>query len=551
MTKRIFHSMIWISFLVFTAGFVLITVLLYQDFENRLEDELKREAGYLAEGIRYEGISYLEAVSDQSERITFVDGDGNVLYDNQADETTMENHKDREEIKEALESGQGEAVRESSTLSQKTIYYALRLSDGTVLRLSSTQSTVFALLSSLLLPLLLILAVMIVVVALVSGRVAKKIVAPLNQLDLEHPDQNDAYEEITPLLRKLLKQQKTIERQLMEAKRQQQEFVVITDNMKEGLLVMDSRGEILSCNGSAMKMFHTDCAVKNQSILSLNRSAEFQKITDGVLAGNHEDTVINLDSRSVRMIANPVFSGDHVEGAVLLMVDVTEKIQREELRREFTANVSHELKTPLTSISGFAELLKNGLVKQEDVSKFGGRIFDEAQRLITLVNDIMEISQLDEGTLPYEKEKVDLYELGAEILNRLEPEAKKEEVALSIEGEKTVLNTVRKVLDEVIYNLCDNAIKYNQKGGRVVVAVGTKNGKKFVSVKDTGIGIPAEHQSRIFERFYRVDKSHSRKIGGTGLGLSIVKHGALCLGAEITLISEVGKGSEFILVWGD
>ena len=549
MTKRIFHSILWVSSIVFLIGMALMTAVLYQNFGEQLKKELKKEAYYISEAISMEGPEYLASISGQGERITLIDENGKVLYDNKADAEGMENHREREEMKEALQNGQGAAVRRSDTLSRKMVYYALRLSDGTVLRVSSTQYTLAALLGTLLPPVLLILAVMTVASALVANKAAKRIVAPLNQLDLEHPVQNETYEEMTPLLKKLARQQKTIERQIAEAKRQQQEFSVITDNMKEGLLVIDRRSEILASNESAVRLFQMEKAAEEKSILSWDRSEKFQRITKETLKGGHQDAVLELHGRFIRIIANPVKNRDQVEGAVLLFVDVTEKIKREELRREFTANVSHELKTPLTSISGYAELLENGLVKEEDIAVFAGRIFKETQRLISLVNDIMEISQLDEGSLPYEKEKVKLKELSAEILERLEPKAKERGIGLSVEGEETILFTVRKILDEILYNLCDNAIKYNKNGGQVTVTTGERDGKIFLSVRDTGIGILQEHQKRIFERFYRVDKSHSKAIGGTGLGLSIVKHGAACLEAELALKSEEGVGSEFLLTW--
>ena len=374
-------------------------------------------------------------------------------------------------------------------------------------------------------------------------------------MDLEHPENNESYEELAPLLTKISWQQRTIREQLLAAKQKQEEFQMITDYMQEGLLLIDSGGEILSTNHSALKLLGVKPELQmfvgthRENVLTLNRTESFCRTVDAALEGHHAETVLELDGSYYQMTANPVLTDGKVEGGVLLFVDITQQKQSEALRREFTANVSHELKTPLTSISGFAEIIKDGFVRPEDIPQFAGKIFDESQRLIALVGDIIKISQLDEDTLPYEKETVDLYALCQEIAQRLQPAAQANGIELQVEGQPTEVFTVRKIADEVIYNLCDNAIKYNRPNGRVEVAVVASETQTLVQVRDTGIGISPADQRRVFERFYRVDKSHSKQIGGTGLGLSIVKHGAAYLGVQIGLESTEGVGSIFSLTW--
>ncbi len=549
MTKRIFRSILLVSVLVFLVGVTFMIGILYQHFGQQLEKELQNELTYLSIAVENDGTSVLENLPEQAERITLVAADGTVLFDNRANASEMDNHAGREEIAKALESGTGTAVRYSDTLGEKTVYLAQQLSDGTVLRVSSTQYSIVTLLLNLLQPLIWIFILALALSGAFAYRASKKIVAPLNKLDLEHPDKNESYDELAPLLTKINRQQNTIRHQLAEAKRQQEEFALIMQHMNEGLLVIDAKTQLLFSNPSAYRMLGTGNEQQVKSVLELNRSEPFRLVVDGALNGKHEETMLQLDSGTCQLVADPVIQDDEVKGAVLLLIDVTEKTQRENLRREFTANVSHELKTPLTSISGFAEILQDGMVRPEDVRKFAGRIFDEAQRLITLVSDVIKISQLDEGALPYEKEDVDLYLLAQEILERLKPQAEKNNISLRLEGEPTVLHSTKPILDEVLYNLCDNAVKYNRKGGSVTVCVKQDYDKIIVMVSDTGIGIPPADRQRIFERFYRVDKSHSKEIGGTGLGLSIVKHGASYLGAEVKVESTVGAGTTFTLSW--
>ena len=548
MTKRIFKSIILASVIVLLASGGLTMGVLYNHFGNQLEEELRTEAEFLSIAVEDEGMSAFDSLPADSERITYIDTDGTVLYDNRSKTDDMENHLDREEIQEAMENGSGMAVRESDTLSQRTLYYAIRLNDGTVLRVSSTQYSLTGLLGGMIQPLLIILIVMLILAGFLASRLAKNIVNPLNQLDLDHPEENQTYEEVAPLLTKINRQQKSLQAEITQAKRQQEEFSIITDNMEEGFLVIDSHTEVLSYNSSALKLLGAREQDARQSVLALNRSESFQKTVERVLGGQHVISNQEFQGITCQVAANPVFQDGKVTGAVILILDVTEKMKGEQMRREFTANVSHELKTPLTSISGFAEIISDGFVKPEDTKKFAGRIFKEAQRLITLVNDVIKISQLDEGKLPYEKEEVDLYQAVRETFLRIEDHAKAEGVHLYLYGPHIKTNTVKTILDEIIYNLCDNGVKYNKKGGSLTVTISQEGEQPVITVEDTGIGIFEEDQKRIFERFYRVDKSHSKAIGGTGLGLSIVKHGSMFLGADMKVESTLGEGSKFILI---
>lgn len=549
MKKRIFRSIMLVSVTCVIAGLAFLMGILYHFFGNQLEKELKAEASYLAVAVEKEGEAAFESLPLEAARVTLIDSDGTVLFDNKADAKSMENHGERKEVKAAMETGTGKSVRQSDTLMEKTVYYAKKLSNGQILRVSSNQYTVAAILKELFLPLIYVVLLMAVMGAVFASRLTKRIVEPLNEVDFDHPEQAETYEEIAPLLTKINKQQKTIGKQIADARRQQEEFSIITENMSEGLLVIDNQTDLLSCNSSARNLLAASGMQKQQSVFSLNRSEPFRQAVDAVLAGKHGETILRVGDNYCQVTGNPVFSDGAVTGGVLLLVDITEKIQRENLRREFTANVSHELKTPLTSISGFAEIIQDGFVKPQDVKIFAGKIFDEAQRLITLVGDVIKISQLDEGCLPYQKEDVDVYVLAKNILERFKEPAEKKGISLYLEGEHAVLSTVEPILDEVLANLCDNAVKYNRTDGNVTVTV--LNGKHAVSISvaDTGLGISQGEKTRIFERFYRVDKSHSKEVGGTGLGLSIVKHGAAFLGAKLELESTLEKGSTFRLIW--
>ena len=549
MTKKIFKSNILVAVVVLIFGIACVMAILYQHFGKQINTELEKEATYLAYGVEQNGVDYLNQIKEKDDRITYIAEDGTVLYDNQADASSMENHSDRKEVQEALKSGSGRAERDSKTLSQKTIYYALRLSDNTVLRVSSTQYSVWVLLMEMVPPMIGIAVVMLILAGLVSMHMANKIVEPINNVDLEHPEENQIYEEVGPLLSKIYKQNRQIRSQLEAARRNQEEFTIITENMQEGLLVIDSYTMILSGNSSAWKMFQMQKPKIGECVYLLNRGEEFRLMIEQVLRGEHGSVRLRLGGEVVQMIANPVTREQRVVGAVLLLINETEKVEREQLRREFSANVSHELMTPLTAVSGFAEIIRNGMVRQEDVQKFAGRIYDEAQRLIALIEDMIRVSQLDEGETPYDWEDLDVCQIVRDVCGRLKEIADKKNVHFYIDGDKTMLYSVRPILDEIIYNLCDNGIKYNKEDGTVSIHLRDLGKQVEIRVKDNGIGIPAEDQKRVFERFYRVDKSHSKEIGGTGLGLSIVKHGVGFLGGTLDLVSEIGRGTEITMTF--
>ena len=549
MTKKIFKSNIVVAAAVLIFGIACVMAILYQHFGKEINGELKKEASYLSYGVEQDGIDYLKQINEKDDRITYIAEDGTVLYDNMADAEAMENHSERKEVQEALKTGSGYAERTSKTLAQKTIYYALRLPDHSVLRVSSTQFSIFVLLMELIPPIIGIIIVMLIIAVIVSAHMANKIVEPINNLDLEHPEDNQVYDEVGPLLSKIYKQNRQIKNQLEAARRNQEEFGIITENMQEGLLVIDSYTMILSGNSSVWKMFQIKDPKIGDSVYSLDRNEDFRMLIEQVLKGQHGSVLLHLGSEAIQMIANPVTREHKVVGAVLLLMNETEKVEREQLRREFSANVSHELKTPLTSISGFAEIIQDGLVRAEDIKKFAGRIYDEAQRLITLVEDTIKVSQLDEGENPYEWEQLDAYTVVKDVCGRLKDIAAKKNVHLYIDGDKTMLCTVRPILDEIIYNLCDNGIKYNRDDGTVSIHLREMGENVEIRVKDNGIGIPGEDQNRVFERFYRVDKSHSKAIGGTGLGLSIVKHGVTFLGGTLKMVSEIGKGTEITMTF--
>lgn len=546
-TKKIFKSTMLVCLVVMTMGLFMVLGILYGNFGGQLQRELAKEAAYLGYGVEQQGAEYLQNVSDKNSRITYIDQDGTVLFDNEADVSEMENHKDREEFQKAEKYGAGESSRYSSTLSKKTIYYALRLKDGTVLRVSGTRDTVLALVKNLVLPLCWILFLMLVLSGIIASAISKRIVKPVNELDLEHPEENQIYEELSPLLSKIHRQNREIQKQLELAKQQQEEFAFITENMQEGLIVIDKYTMILSANSSAWNLFRVDKTRQGESIYCLDRAEDFRHAIEHVLGGEHAELILKLNGNDIQLIANPVVRGQKTEGAVILLVDVTEKLERENLRREFSANVSHELKTPLTSISGFAEIIQNGFVQEQDIPKFAGRIYKEAQRLLQLVEDVIQISQLDEEKTPYIWEPVDIYQVCKNAFDSLKEKAQQMNVHLYICGESMKIEAVRTLLEEAVYNICDNAIKYNRNDGNVSIFLTQNAQEAQIVIKDTGIGIPREDQDRVFERFYRVDKSHSKEIGGTGLGLSIVKHAVSTLKGSIVLRSEEGNGTEICM----
>ena len=533
--------------LVLDVGLAAVMGILYSNFDGQMRKELSKEAAYLAYGVEQQGLDYLKNIKDKSARITYIDQDGTVLFDNEADVSEMKNHSDRTEFQKAEKYGAGESSRYSDTLSEKTIYYALRLKDGTVLRVSGTQDSVLALVENLIFPLCGLLCLMLILSGIMASVISKRIVKPINELDLESPEENQIYEELSPLLSKIHRQNREIQNQLELAKQQQEEFSLITENMQEGLIVIDKYTMILSANSSAWNLFHMDRGCQGESVYCLDREEEFRHAIEQVLSGEHTELVLKLNGSDIQLIANPVIRDKKTEGAVVLLVNVTEKLERESLRREFSANVSHELKTPLTSISGFAEIMQGGLVKNEDIPKFAGRIYKESQRLLQLVEDVIQISQLDEEKTPYVWEPVDVYQVCKSAFDSLKEKAYKMNVHLYICGESMKMEAIRTLLEEAVYNVCDNAIKYNRNDGSVSIFLEQTAQEVQIVVKDTGIGIPREDQDRVFERFYRVDKSHSKEIGGTGLGLSIVKHAVSTLDGSVGLGSEVGSGTEICM----
>lgn len=548
MNKKIFRSSLLTVCLVLAATIALIMGLLFHFFEKQIQKELANEAGFLAHALENEGAGYFDSFDNKNNRlagnnrITWIDENGTVLFDSRADVSELDNHADRDEIKTAMKEGKGMSTRYSKTLTEKTVNYAIRLSDGSILRVSTEQYTVVTILMGMLQPILFIMFVALILTLVLSARVSKAIIEPINKLDLEIPENNDTYEELTPLLRKIADQKETIGEQLADARKKQKEFNLITENMSEGFLVIDADANLLTYNSAALNLLEiTPPADRN--VLLFCRAKEFRGVISDVLSGIKAENTMVREERSYSLIANPVYEKESVIGAVVVILDITEREKRDALRREFTANVSHELKTPLTSISGFAELMKAGDVLENDVTDFSKSIYDEAQRLITLVNDIIKISELDGQSIPYEKETVDLYELSKEVIGRLEKEADKKNITFHLIGGRAEIIGVHKILEEMLYNLCDNAMKYNKENGTVDVLVNQTGDGVNVIVRDTGIGIPISHQDRVFERFYRVDKSHSKKVGGTGLGLAIVKHGALYHHAKLSLESTVDVGT--------
>ena len=549
MTAKLFRTSMAVAVSVMVLSIALFMGMLYQYFSDQMMTELESETWLVSRGVELDGMDYLNGLHTTS-RVTWVAADGTVLYDNEADASTMENHADREEIREALTSETGTAQRFSSTLSEQTLYVTQRLSDGTVIRLASAQKTVGLLLISMIQPILIILVLSLLLSAVLASRLSKGLIKPILSLDLEHPEDCETYDELTPLLSRLKRQNDTIQQQMNLLKQRQTEFAALTDNMSEGFLLLDRQGHVLSHNSGALRLLGVEEPEGEVNVLVLNREEPFRQAVDEALSGKRSQQMLHLNGRYCKLLANPVLADGKPAGAVLVLLDVTEQEQRDELRREFTANVSHELKTPLTSISGIAEIMQSGMVKPEDIQSFAGDIYQEAQRLIALVEDIIRLSRLDEGAESLEREPVNLLSIAQDVARRLDSAAQKAGVTLKVMGLSVEVRGIPSVLDEMVYNLCDNAIKYNHPGGTVNVTVApTDDGSAEVTVEDTGIGIPVEDQSRVFERFYRVDKSHSKEIGGTGLGLSIVKHGASLHGAQIHMDSQVGRWTSVQLLF--
>ncbi len=543
MTKKIFRSTLLVAVCALLASLVLIMGCLYDYFAGLQSQALRDELTLAASGVSQGGENYLDTIDSNRYRLTWIAPDGTVLYDTQADASTMENHAAREEVQQALAAGEGESSRYSQTLLEKTIYVARRMDDGSVLRICVSRQTLAVLLLGMVQPVLVILLAAVIFSALLAKRLSRRIVEPLNTIDLDHPLEAKAYDEIAPLLGRINRQHEQIDDQLRELQRKTDEFTHITQSMPEGLVLLDNKNAILSINPSASKLFSAQAGCVGQNFLTLDRSTDVSQAIDRARETGHSETRVELSGRIYQFDISRIESAGEKIGAVLLCFDITERETAEQARREFTANVSHELKTPLQGIIGSAELIENGMVKPEDMPRFIGHIRTEAQRLVALIADIIRLSQLDEG-VEMPKENVELLSLAGEVAEDLRAAADKASVTITTDGQSSIVFGVRRLLYEMLYNLCDNAIKYNRPGGSVRIHVENREQEAAISVLDTGIGIAPEHQSRIFERFYRVDKSHSKASGGTGLGLSIVKHAAMYHGGKVALESEPGRGTE-------
>ena len=547
MSSKIFKSILMAAGVVLLASLLIIMGCMYEYFGGVQGNQMQDELNLAAAAVEDSGASYLEKVNGGHYRLTWIGTDGTVLYDSKADQDSMENHLQRDEVQQALETGEGQSSRYSKTLMEKTLYRALRLSDGSVLRISINQATVWLLALGMLRPILVVLAAALALSGLLASRLSRRIVEPLNKLDLDHPlDNNGAYEELSPLLRRINYQHIEIERQMSTLQKKTDEFNQTIRNMQEGLVLLDESGHVLSINPAAQRIFDVTDACVGKDFLTVDLDVSLSAAIRQAITGGHSEIRASRFGRSYQFDISRIDSEGVAIGAVLLAFDITEQEQAEARRREFTANVSHELKTPLQGIIGSAELIEKGMVAPEDVPRFVGHIRMEAARLMTLIGDIIRLTQLDEG-VEMPRERVDLRELADEVTDSLRGEAAKRNIVLSVEGEKTEMEGVPRLLYEIIYNLCDNAIKYNVEDGRVDISVAQSAANATVTVRDTGIGIPAEDQPRIFERFYRVDKSHSKASGGTGLGLSIVKHAVQYHHGAIELRSERGKGTEIIV----
>ena len=543
MTKRIFRSICLVALAVLVATVALIMGVLYGYFTDMQHDQLKMQTELAAQGVNNEGLDFFQDMNMKDYRITLIQPDGTVIYDSQVQSGDMENHLEREEVQEALSSGYGESERYSATLMETSLYSAIQLDDGSILRMSISQSSILTLLLGALQPIIVIIVIAVILSLFLASRLSKKIVKPLNELDLDDPLSNEGYDELSPLLLRVYNQQKQLKKQAAALQKSQDEFAAATASMSEGLILLNDKCTILSINKAATVLLDTDQHCVGQNILTVNRDLELQDVLSKALNGEQNEIILDLHDGHYQISASPVISDSTVSGIALLIFDVTEKENAEQMRREFTANVSHELRTPLHSISGYAELLKNGMVKTGDIRPIASKIYGEAQRMVQLVEDIINLSHLDEGAEDMLREKVDMFEIVKATVQSLEPEAESADVSINMTGEQAVITGVPQLLGGIVYNLCDNAIKYNHKGGRVSINLKSSVHEVLLTVSDNGIGIPAEDQNRIFERFYRVDKSHSKEVGGTGLGLSIVKHSAKIHNAKISLESTVGKGT--------
>ncbi|WP_430595905.1 ATP-binding protein [Streptococcus gallolyticus] len=546
MVKKIFRSTLFVTLGILLSATLLIMGVLYSYFTQVQKEQLQTETVLVAQGVALEGDSYFNTLNVSGLRITWVDNEGNILYDNQSDATKMDNHANRKEIKEALKDGYGESTRYSATLTTKSLYIAQRLDDGTVIRLSITQHSILLLFIRMFQPLALIIILAIFLSVWVARYTAKRVVAPLNDLNLDQPLKNDTYDEISPLLRRIDYHQKELAKQEALLNQKRDEFDTIISKIKEGIILLDAQCRVISINSAAQELFQTDQSCLGNDILQITRDLSFNHWLESGLQGNKQEGVLQFDQESYKVLIRPILSNGVVTGLVVLLVDVTEQLQIEKLRHEFTANVSHELKTPLHVISGYSEMLVNGLVSANDIPHFAGKIYNESQRMVQLVEDIINLSHLDE-TDQVPMEELDIYAIAQNVLESLSTKASQRQIGLHLKGQPTTITGNSALIHSVLYNLCDNAITYNRDKGAVDVTISSNEDNVFLEVKDTGIGISKEEQERIFERFYRIDKSRSRKLGGTGLGLSIVKHALKLHDASIHIQSQLNHGTRMLL----
>lgn len=544
MTKKIFRSIFAVALTVFLCSVVVIMGALYGYYSSNQMKLLGSQVELASQGVELAGVDYLKSLTADDYRVTLIDSDGSVEFDSAADSAQMENHLERKEIKDALKNGEGQATRYSSTLMERQLYSAKRLSDGRVLRLSCSQYTWWTLFVGMLEPVVAVFFAAVGLSLFLAFRLSKRIVEPLNKMDFDGENPPEGYyEELSPLVSRIESQKEELKYKEAELKRRKDEFNAATKKMTEGLVLLNENGKILSINDSASKLLSISSYCVGKDILLLNNSFEMQELIGKAKEGRHCELIVPLDDADYEVTASPVMTDGKVTAIALLIVDITEREKAEQMRREFTANVSHELKTPLQTISGCAELMQNGLIKPEDVEKFGERIYSESKRMITLVEDIIGLSRLDDGTVDTNKEPVNVKETVSTVIDILKDSAQRKNVTVSLSGDDVTINTVKRLLSEVVYNLCDNAVKYNKDGGRVDITIKEQPDFVSVTVADTGIGIPGSAINRVFERFYRVDKSHSKEVGGTGLGLSIVKHAVKLLGGDVSLESKENKGT--------
>lgn len=551
MKKRIFHSMAFLVIFTMVLTAVVTFTTLSLDYYQGVQQIVRHEMLYIKTAVERNGLDYLSDLQwkESGSRVTWIDQEGDVLFDSAVSQEILDNHLNRPEIEQALQQGSGEAVRLSDTMGRQTFYSAVRLADGSILRVSSTTNSLFQAIWTFLPWLLLFLLLIIVVTLRLAEREVSKIILPINEIDLEQPILNEGYDELAPLLRRIAHQQKQIREQMDRLVASQQEFDILTSHMEEGLVILNGQGDIVTVNPRAMEILQLGQKESfiNKHFLSVNRSLPVQRLLEQALRGHSAELMLPLHGQHYQIMANAIRAEEEVQGVVLLILNVTERQQREQLRQEFTANVSHELKTPLTAISGYAEIIQQGLVKEEDIPRFAEKIYSEASRLLALIGDIIKLSKLDEQNVNLDWEQVDLLTLAQEVGQRLQPLAEQRQVRITVVGETAQVKGIRQILSEICYNLLENAIKYNREAGWVKVTVLNDEQYCWLTVEDNGIGIPLEDQERIFERFYRVDKSHTKATGGTGLGLAIVKRSVFLHHGEIRLESKINQGTKIMI----